>query len=141
KMFEQILDRLTSDELLDVNDVLTGRMRRRKGINPLNPFPQTEAIELCDELLEVVDRLQAAIEAKYQTKIDQISDEDEEEIEKQLSEIREHRFHASPKYDPERGKKLVEELMRTIPYHKSLRYGHAKRLEEFEKANRSKDNF
>ncbi|MBI1926335.1 hypothetical protein HYR99_19080 [Candidatus Poribacteria bacterium] len=98
-------------------------MRRHKPLDALNPIVQCEPIELSDDLLKVVNQVQAEIEAKYQTEIDQISDEDEREMLNRLYELSMERFRASPGYDPERGKKLVEELINTVPYHKSLRYG------------------
>jgi len=137
-MFEKILDGLTSRDIIRVDYELTRRMRRHKPVNPLNPLPQTKLIELPEELLKVADRLEAAVEAKYQTKIDKISDEDEQEVGHLLYEMYRERFRASAKYDPERGKKLVEELRNYVPYHKSLRYGQAKLLEELAQAKKSK---
>jgi len=120
---EKILDGLNHRDLNTINYELTRRMRRHKPLDALNPIVQCEPIELSDDLLKVVDRVQAKIEAKYQTPIDQISDEDEQRITNRLYELSMERFRASPGYDPERGKKLVEELINTVPYHKSLRYG------------------
>ncbi len=122
-MFEEILEGLTHRDLNRIGYELTRRMRRHKPLDALNPIVQCEPIELSDDLLKVVDRVQAKIEAKYQIKIDQISDEDEREMLNRLYELSMERFRASPGYDPERGKKLVEELINTVPYHKSLRYG------------------
>jgi len=122
-MFEEILEGLTHFDLDAIGYEMTRRMRRHKLLDALYPVAQCEPIELSDDLLKVVDRVQAEIETKYQTKIDQISDEDEREMLNRLYELSVERFRASPGYDPERGKKLVEELINTVPYHKSLRYG------------------
>ena len=79
-MLKKILDSLMSDDLDDISYELARRMRRHKPINPLDPLPQTKPIQLSDGLLKIIDQVQAEIEAKYQTKIDLISDEDEAEI-------------------------------------------------------------
>ncbi len=122
-MFEQITKGLTSGELSGIGHELVRRMRRHKPIDPLNPILQLKPSGISDELMAIADRLQELIEAKYQTKIDRISDEDEEQVRSMLSKIRRERFRSSPNYDPEEGKRLVEELINTVPYHKSVRYG------------------
>jgi hypothetical protein len=122
-IFEPMLHGLTLFELEDIDYELTRRMRRHKPINPLDPLPQCEPLELSDGLLAIVDRIQEKIEAKYQTKINQISDEDEHEILKVLLDLSLEEIESAPDYDPERGKKLLEELRNTVPYHKSVRYG------------------
>ena len=122
-MFEQITKDLTSDDLLGISQELTRRMRRHKPINPLAPILQLEPSRISDELRAIVDQMQAIIEATFHTPIDQISDEAEEQVERELSVIRLERFRSSPKYDPERAQKLIEELINTVPYHRSVRYG------------------
>ena len=121
-MIEKILDGLTEDNLDDISYELARRMRRHKPINPLDPLPQCEPIDLSAEMLKVVDQVQGEIEVKYQTKIDQISDEAEAKILGLLFETRMELFRASPNYDPERGKRLIEELRNTVPHH-NIRYG------------------
>jgi hypothetical protein len=122
-MFEHILECLTHRDLDRIGYEMTRRMRRHKPLDPLYPVAQCKPIELSDDLLKVVDQVQAEIETKYRTKIDRISDEDEEKILNRLYEMSMERFRASPGYDPEQGKKLVEELIHTVPYHKNIRYG------------------
>ncbi|MBI1923560.1 hypothetical protein HYR99_04850 [Candidatus Poribacteria bacterium] len=122
-MFEQITKDLTSDDLLGISQELTRRMRRHKPINPLNPRPQLEPTGIPDHLMAIADQMQAIIEAKFHTPIDQISDGAEEQVERELSIIRMERFRSSPKYDPERAQKLIEELINTVPYHRGVRYG------------------
>src|SRR3972149_6532884 len=119
-MFEQLTKGLTPDDLLGISHELTRRMRRHKPINPLNPSFQLKPSGISDELMAIANRLQERIEAKYQTKIDRISDEDEEQVRSMLSKIRTERFRSSPNYDPEEGKRLVEALINTVPYHKSV---------------------
>ncbi|MBI1923562.1 hypothetical protein HYR99_04860 [Candidatus Poribacteria bacterium] len=113
-MFEQITKDLTSDDLLGISQELTRRMRRYKPIDPLNPRPQLEPTGIPDHLMAIADQMQAIIEAKFHTPIDQISDEAEEQVERELSVIRLERFRSSPKYDPERAQKLIEELINTV---------------------------
>ena len=122
-MFEQITKDLTSDDLLGISQELTRRMRRYKPIDPLNPRPQLEPTGIPDNLMAIADQMQAIIEATFQTKIDQISDEAEEQVGRELSVISLERFRSSPKYDPERAQKLIEKLINTVPYHRGVRYG------------------
>ena len=122
-MFEEITNGLTSDDLLGIDHELTRRMRRHKPIDPLNPIPQLEPSGISDELMAIADQMQAIIEAKFQTKIDRISDGAEEQVGRELWEINLERFRSSPKYDPERAQKLIEALINTVPYHRGVRYG------------------
>jgi hypothetical protein len=125
-MFEKWTQHLSRMDLHSIAYELTRRIRRKRSIDPLNPVPQTKPLSLSEELSKIVDEIEAELEAQYQTPIDKIDEETELKIINEFDDLSYERLKASPDYDPEKVKKLIEDLLNTVPYHKSLRYGQRK---------------
>ncbi len=121
-MFEKWTKHLSHIDLRAVTYNIARRIRRKKPIYPLDPVPQTKPLPIPEELSKIVDEIQAEIEARYRTPIDQIDEETEYKILKEFSDLSYERLKASPDYDPERVKKAVEAMNNMTLYHKSIRH-------------------
>jgi len=121
-MFEKWTKHLNHIDLRAVTYNIARRIRRKKPIYPLDPVPQTKSLPIPEELSKIVDEIQAEIEARYRTPIDQIDEETEYKILKEFSDLSYEKMKASPDYDPERVKKAVEAMNNMTLYHKSIRH-------------------
>ncbi len=121
-MFEKWTKHLSHIDLRAVTYNIARRIRRKKPIYPLDPVPQTKSLPIPEELSKIVDEIQAEIEARYRTPIDQIDEETEYKILKEFSDLSYEKMKASPDYDPERVKKAVEAMNNMTLYHKSIRH-------------------
>ena len=121
-MFEKWTKHLSHIDLRAVTYNIARRIRRKKPIYPLDPVPQTKPLPIPEELSKIVDEIQAEIEARYRTPIDQIDEETEYKILKEFSDLSYEKMKASPDYDPERVKKAVEAMNNMTLYHKSIRH-------------------
>ena len=121
-MFEKWTKHLSHIDLRAVTYNIARRIRRKKPIYPLDPVPQTKSLPIPEELSKIVDEIQAEIEARYRTPIDQIDEETEYKILKEFSDLSYEKMKASPDYDPERVKKAVEAMNNMPLYHKSIRH-------------------
>lgn len=122
-MFEKWTQHLNSIDLGDIAYNLARRIRRKKPIDPLDPLPQTKPLPLSEELTQIVDEIQAEIEAQYKMPIAQIDEETERQILNEFHDLSYEKLKSAPDYDPEEVKKLIDDLLNTVPYHRSLRYG------------------
>ena len=122
-MFEKWTQHLNRIDLRYIAYELTRRIRRKRPIDPLNPIPQTKTLPLSEELTQIVDEIQAEIEAQYKVLIDQIDEATELKIINEFDDLSFERLKAEPDYDPEAVKKLIDDLLNTVPYHRSIRYG------------------
>ena len=121
-MFGKWTKHLSHIDLRAVTYNIARRIRRKKPIYPLDPVPQTKPLPIPEELSKIVDEIQAEIEARYRTPIDQIDEETEYKILKEFSDLSYEKMKASPDYDPERVKKAVEAMNNMTLYHKSIRH-------------------
>ena len=121
-MFEKWTKHLSHIDLRAVTYNIARRIRRKKPIYPLDPVPQTKSLPIPEELSKIVDEIQAEIEARYRTPIDQIDEETEYKILKEFSDLSYEKMKASPDYDPERVKKAIEAMNNMTLYHKSIRH-------------------
>jgi hypothetical protein len=120
-MFEKWTKNLSDIDLSSAAYELTRRIRRKRPIDPLNPVPQTKALDFPDDLIKAVDEIQAFIEAHYGMPIDEIDEETGHQIIREFDDLAYERLKAAPDYDPERVKKAVEAMNNMPLYHKSLR--------------------
>jgi hypothetical protein len=120
-MFEKWTKHVSRMDLRFIAYELTRRIRRKRPIDPLNPVPQTKALDFPADLVKVIDEIQAFIEAQYEVPIDQIDEETERQLVREFDDLAYERLKASPDYDPEQVKRAVEAINNTPLYHKNLR--------------------
>ena len=122
-MFEKWTQYLNHTDLNFIAYNIARRIRHKRPIDPLDPLPQTKPLPLSEELSKIVNEIQTEIEMQYQTPIDQLDEATERKILNEFHDLSFERLKAEPDYDPEEVKKLIDDLLNTVPYHRSLRYG------------------
>jgi hypothetical protein len=121
-MFEKWTQNMNRHELDSVAYELSRRMRRKRPIDPLNPIPQTKELILSEELTQLVDEIEAEIEAQYQIPIDEIDLETELKIVGEFDDLSFEKMKAESGYDPVEVKKLIDDLFSTVERQEQLRF-------------------
>jgi len=109
---------LADDLIFDLHKT----MKKNKRLDVWNPIPQSSPYMLDEEHKELFERARRLIEARWQTRLEEVNDELELEIISVLDDANWEKFKTEKGFDEKETEILLNELRKISPYQPTPEY-------------------